>query len=260
MQRYAWTLILPMFLGCAGKNVVSGEEKTNAEKLAADLPSWCAQTCQRFQGCEGTGIDACDCQGDVCDCSDVNDCAEDCLENLTPFAKTEACAETGRAYQGCIDSLSCSELKSRPACLPEQAVLDVCLDREEPGEPDDPPTGTGGTSTSSDPPSDGDLPTAGTGPSAGPNPNGPVVTCTEGDGGGSAGSANMGDPYVTCQESHSNCSDNHEYSWICIAEATSESWCTCFVDGGPVGAFTPTQGCPAVAEVNGGCGWTLQGF
>jgi hypothetical protein len=250
MQRYAWTLILPMFLGCAGKNVVSGEEQTNAEKLATHLPSWCAQTCQRFQGCEEAGIG-----------NDVNDCAEDCAEDLAPFAKSEPCAETGRAYQACLDSLSCSELDSKPACLPDQALLDACLDREEPGEPETPPTGVGGTCSSSNSPSDGDLPTAGSASSSGPNPNGPLVTCTDGDGGGSAGSANMGGgPYVTCQEHHANCSDGHEYSWICIDDATSEAWCTCFVDGGPVGAFTPSTGCPAMAEVNGSCGWTLKGF
>ena len=67
-------LFLPLFLGCAGKNVVAGEEKTKAEQLESALPSWCQSTCARLRACpESTG---CDCDGDVCQCSGVDDAGE----------------------------------------------------------------------------------------------------------------------------------------------------------------------------------------
>jgi hypothetical protein len=268
MRGQAWLLILPMFFGCSGKNVVSGDDKTNAEKLAADLPSWCEQTCQRLEVCDSS--DGCDCQGDACECTSVggDDCVANCKDGLGKFAKDEACADTGRAYQACIDTLGCAELssKSRPACIPDEDAIDACDEEEADdtppqGVPSDNDTSGNGDSDGS---STGGTPSYG-GPIPGPAPSpGPAVHCTDADGGGSAGSAgsaNMSSgPYVTCQQAYGNCTNGHEYSWICIDEAQGQSWCTCFLDGDPVGAFTPAIGCPGVSEVNAACSWNLQSF
>jgi hypothetical protein len=263
MQRYAWTLIVPMFLGCAGKNVVSGDDKTNAEKLAADLPSWCEQTCQRLEVCDNP--DVCDCQGDVCECKGVgDDCVNDCQDGLNKFAQSDSCAETGRAYLTCLDSLGCELLAagSKPPCLPPESQLDACRDDEDDETPTAPtgPNGSGGTSGTGDGPSEGGA-YSGPVPGAAAAPSvGQAVSCND-SGGSGGGAPNAGSgPYVTCQESHSDCSDSHEYSWICVNDAQGHGWCTCFLDGDPVGALDPELICPSRAEVNAACSWNLQGF
>jgi hypothetical protein len=274
MRRYAWTLMVPMFLGCSGANVVSGEDKTEAEKLAADLPSWCEKTCNRLRACDSAGDGDCSCSsGDACDCTPTsvnNDCPEDCEDTLSEFSKTtEACADVGRRYQACVDTLGCSDLDSDPPCLPSGAEIEAC---EIDGDDDVPPqaNGSGGTTSSNPGPSyggtigaagsasGGNYAGAGTG-NAGPVDR--VVTCESGYGAGgtgSAGSANLPTgPSVTCQEGRADCSDGHEYSWICVDDAAGHNWCSCFVDNTPVGALPSNGMCPSVDLVNAGCGWNL---
>jgi hypothetical protein len=249
--------MVPMFLGCSGANVVSGEDKTDAEKLAADLPSWCEETCNRLS---------------TCDSGDGDDCPEDCQETLSDFSKTtEACADVGRRYQACVDTLGCSELNSQPACLPSREEIEAC----EIDDDDVPPQAGGGGATNTDPGDNPGVPSyggsisyagsatggtgyAGTGTGGG-GPVGPVVTCSSGFGSaGAAGSANVpSGPSVTCEEGRGDCSDGHEYSWICLDDAAGHHWCSCFVDNIAVGALPSAGVCPSVDQVNAACGWNL---
>jgi hypothetical protein len=265
--------MVPMFLGCSGANVVSGEDKTDAEKLAADLPSWCEKTCDRFSTCDSAGGEECDCSGDVCNCTSPpisDDCPQECQEALSDFSKTTAaCADVGRRYQACVDSIGCSELNSEPACLPSRDELEACeLDDDD----DEPPqvSGSGGATSSNPGVSYGGTVSsagsaaggsyAGTGTGA-VGPVGPLVTCQEGygtGGSGTAGSANLPTgPSVTCQEGRAGCSDGHEYSWICVDDAAGHNWCSCFLDNNPVGALPSNGMCPSIDLVNSGCGWNL---
>lgn len=280
MRRYAWTLMVPMFLGCSGANVVSGEDKTEAEKLASDLPSWCEKTCERLSACDSGGSEDCVCSGDVCECTTTTrstaECAADCDETLADFSKTtEQCADVGRRYLACVDTLGCADLNNEPPCLPPRAQLEAC----ELDDDDEPPqAGTGGTTGYNEPqPSDGGaisyagsatagyagMASGGTGvagtSAGGSGPVGPVVTCNAGFGSaGAAGSANMpSGPSVTCEEGRADCSDGHEYSWICVDDAAGHNWCSCFLDNNPVGALPSNGMCPSVALVNAGCGWNL---
>lgn len=284
MRRHVWTLMVPMFLGCSGANVVSGTDQTDAEKLASDLPSWCEETCNRIIACDNGAGESCSCDGDICECSTptMAECQQDCEEALSDFSKTtEACADVGRRYVACIDTLGCDELHSEPPCLPPRTELEAC----EVDDDDDPPqAGTGGTSGDSDGGSSGgtvssagtstggysggDVGGTGSGGYAGTNvggtgvagtgPVGPVVTCDVGSGSGAAGSANMGGgAYVTCEETRQECSDGHAYGWICVDDANGHNWCSCFLDNNPVGALPSMGLCPSVPEVNAACGWNL---
>jgi hypothetical protein len=261
MKLHAWIMILPIFWGCAGKNVVAGEDKTQAEKLAADLPSWCQQTCQRLEVCDNP--DVCDCQGDDCECKGVgDDCVNDCQKGLNKFAQSESCAETGRAYLSCLDSLGCELLAagSKPPCLPLASEIDACDEDDETEPAPTVPNGSGGTSSGDGSPaeggsSDGPVP----GAAAAPN-TGPSVSCSDSSGSGGGTPDTSAGPYVTCQETLGNCSDTHEYSWICVDDAQGHGWCTCFLDGDPVGALAPALVCPTVPELNGACSWNLSTF
>ena len=62
---------------------------------------------------------------------------------------------------------------------------------------------------------------------------------------------------VTCEEGRDTCSDGHDYSWICVVSSQGEAACSCLLDEQVVGAFDPGVGCPALTEVNAGCGWNL---
>src|SRR3954465_7714419 len=74
-------LLLPVVLGCAGKNVVAGDEKTKSQQLEAAVPSWCETTCTRLQACPAR---PCECTGDLCDCpAEVgSDCPAQCLKAM----------------------------------------------------------------------------------------------------------------------------------------------------------------------------------
>lgn len=283
MRRYAWTLMVPMFLGCSGANVVSGEDQTEAEKLASDLPSWCEMTCERLRECIGGASEDCSCSGDVCDCTTTPRttaaCAADCEETLSEFSKTtEQCADVGRRYLQCIDTLSCADLESEPPCLPPREQLEACeLDDDDDdvaptsgvggSSGDDPgaPSSSGGSISYAGSASSGYAGTAsgGTGvagtSAGGSGPVGPVVTCSSGFGSaGAAGSANTPTgPSVTCEEGRADCSDGHEYSWICVDDAAGHNWCSCFLDNNPVGALPSTGMCPSIDLINTSCGWNL---
>jgi hypothetical protein len=275
--------MVPMFLGCSGANVVSGEDQTEAEKLAAELPSWCMTTCERLSACDSGGEQDCGCSsGSPCECTTPTRttaaCAADCEETLADYSKTtEQCADVGRRYLACVDTLGCAELNSEPPCLPPRSQLEACeLDHDY----EDPPqSGTGGTTGYDYPPQPsegGSISYAGSATAGyagtasggsgvagsatgGTGPVGPVVSCNVGFGSaGAAGSANQpSGPSVTCEEGRAACSDGHEYRWICLDDASGRNWCSCFLDNNPVGVLPSNGVCPSVDMVNAGCGWNL---
>jgi len=262
MRRCVLGLILPLFLGCAGKNTVAGQDKTKAEQLESSLPSWCQRTCTRLADCVSNTD--CDCSGDVCDCTSVDDsCPSDCEKAFAGFTTNEGCAAVGQRYMGCIDHATCADLDSSRACLPTDDEQDQCPNRDDSETIDDVPPAAGGSVD------DGGSSTGGTtGGGTGSNPGnsgtagstnipaGPLVTCGSGSGGGMAGGgpATSG---VICDESRQNCSDGHNYSWICSRNGQGETACSCLVDSSVTGAFSPGQTCPDTAAVNTGCHWNL---
>jgi hypothetical protein len=281
MRRYLWTMILPMFLGCSGKNVVAGEEKTKAEQLRDGMASWCAKGCTRFHACDDTPTGSCDCADDVCDCDsfDLSECTEDCQQELNQFTSDEHCAGVALQLQSCVDMSSCSALEEDwPSCYPSRADYNACKHVD-----DDPPEtdfgssqpggtagsvngvggayGSGGASSTGGnaPGPSGGTSSLGGSSTTGGSASGPVVTCLDATASGSAGSANMGGgAYVTCDETRGTCSDGHQYSWVCVDDAQGHDICSCFVDGTFVGALDPELSCPSTSEVNSACGWRLE--
>lgn len=269
-MRHRWyglSLFLPLFLGCAGKNVVAGEEKTKAEQLESALPSWCESTCTRFLACpEPNG---CDCSGDVCECAGVDaGCAEQCPKAFARYTDAgEACAVIGQRVMDCFDGVTCSELNGKDPCPTTAAERALCPDSND-GISDNPPSGsdgdavgpavTGGTSASAG----GATFTAGTasaggyygsaGSAAGANP----VSC-EGSYGAGGGAPASGGSQVTCEEGRAGCSDGHEYSWICVRDSQGQRACSCLVDAHATAGFEPVMDCPDLSAVNAGCGWAL---
>jgi hypothetical protein len=268
---YGLSLFLPLFLGCAGKNVVAGEEKTKAEQLESALPSWCQATCARLRACESTT--PCQCADDVCNCVGVDEnCETQCQSYLAPFIGAgELCANIGERMERCVDGLTCGDLGGQDPCRPTPAEKTACPD---PNDPDDsPPSGgdgdlpepvaTGGTSSTAGPSvAGGTTFTAGTastggyygtgGTFAGVNP----VSC-EGSYGAGGGAPASGGSQVTCEEGRTGCTDGHDYSWICVQDSQGQRACSCLIDAHVTAGFEPVVGCPDLSAVNAGCGWSL---
>lgn len=276
MLRSAWCLMLPLFLGCAGKNTVAGADETKPEQLAASLPSWCDKTCQKLDDCALST--PCDCGGsDVCDCPGANPkCGSDCQETLLPYTKgDDACAAAGQRLKACIDALSCADLANSNGdpCKQPREDVELCPDADDHPPSGGDPTGTGGTTSYAGSASDafGGAPAMGTGAQTsggstsggtgtagyGAGGTGPAVTCAASSASGGAGSG--GTPSaLTCDEGRADCSDGHEYSWLCARSADDKLGCACFLDKAVVGAFDPdSETCPELARVNAGCGFAL---
>jgi hypothetical protein len=229
-------LLLPAFLACSGKHVVAGEEKTRAEKLAADLPGWCSDICRAIYECDG---EECVCDGDSCDCAgDVNDCPEDCLDDMRRWAQgSDQCAAAGQRFIDCVEANAC-DVVSNHACEPSQAEADACPD------PDHLVGGDSGGSTN--PPNiEGDLPAE------------PLVTCLGGDSTGPA-PPEPGVTQLLCELGHFDCSDESDRGVLCITTAQGPTSCTCRLNGVVTGAFDPGGVCPSIAQQNVGCGWNLE--
>ena len=260
-MRHRWcgfSLLLPLLLGCSGKNVVAGEEKTKAEQLDSTLTSWCQSTCTRLRACPAVPCQ-CDTAGDVCNCVGVDDnCEVQCARSFDGYTDAgEGCAAVGQRYQKCIDGLTCSDLDNRhDPCRISAAERAACPDPDE--NVDVYPNGDGGDSTG---PSSGGTSSAG--PSAGqgtftagsasiPGP----VSCSGsyGTGGGAPAS---GGSQVTCEEGRLACTDGHDYSWICARDSQGRRACSCLVDAHATAGFEPVKDCPDLTAVNAGCGWSL---
>jgi hypothetical protein len=249
MRAGFWSLVGVWLLGCSGQHVVGGDEKTKAEQLEASLPTWCQSICAELSACP----EDCDCSGDSCSCTGVaEDCTQDCQEGFSRYTKTDECAAVIQRVQQCFDANGCAILSVPGLCGPTEADRAACPaigdDVDEPPQATPTPGGSsnGSAGSAAMPPS---------GNTGGPNPTGAPVTCqgAYGAGGGmpAAGSA------VTCEEGRDACSDGHGYSWICAVGSQGQTACSCLLDQQVVGAFDPGPGCPTLAQVNAGCGWSL---
>lgn len=270
-------LPLALTLACSGKSVGSGGQETS-QQVESSLPSWCQSTCQRLASCN---VDEdCACTAEPCDCgSNVgspSECSEDCQESLGERARiSDACAQEIARFKRCVDARGCSVVENSGVCpMPKTGVCDG--DGGDIANPPPVAIGTGGTSTSgpSDPGSSAPSPPIGTAgsasipagpgmPAVGGGPSGPpplvvpIVRCS-----GGFGSAGGGPPpagaQVICEEGHDACSNGSTYYTICVTTSGGQSSCSCFQDDRLITAFDPGGTCPALAQVNAGCGWNLQ--
>jgi hypothetical protein len=270
MPRSAWCLILPLFLGCAGKNTVAGEEKPKPAQLAASLPSWCEKACQKINGCAANT--PCDCMGtDACGCLGVNDgCVDDCQDALRPFTKgDDACAAAGERLKACVDGLSCSDLNSSGGdpCQEARKDIELCPEEDDGNPPSGGPDAMGGSvggypatagSSATAGSATGGFATGGTGTND-PASGGSAVAVSCSASYGAAGADSGGAPSaLTCEEGRADCSDGHEYSWLCARGSDQQLGCACFVDKQVVGGFDPkSEACPELSRVNAGCGFGL---
>ncbi len=283
MSRYLLGLLMGLAVaGCAGKNTVAGADKTKAEQLESSLPSWCRTTCERFNDCATAG---CDCQGDVCDCSTPDtDCPAECEREMGRFTTgDDACADRGEKFKRCIDALSCNDLNGNGAksCSLTDAEESACPGPDQTTDPpasvgggpvEVPPSGTGaGGNTGSGGAiggSGGASGGTGTGgatggaaaaPSTGGSTStGELVKCSSAYGAGGAAGDVPASLSTTCEEGRGECSDKHEYSWLCARGSEGQIGCACFVDMQVTGAFDPgSSSCPSLEVVNAGCSWNL---
>ena len=136
-MRRCWirlSLFLPLFLGCAGKNIVAGEEKTKAEQLESTLPSWCRSTCTRLLACPAV---PCACDGDVCsNCVGVDSgCEKQCPKSFAPYTNAgEACAAVGQRVKDCLDAIECADLSGPDPCPVTDAERALCPDPDDGSE------------------------------------------------------------------------------------------------------------------------------
>ena len=284
MSRYLLGIIVGLSIGgCAGKNTVAGADKTKAEQLESTVVSWCKNTCERFNDCATAG---CNCQGDTCECTGVDaGCAKECEAEMARFTKgDDSCAERGEKFKSCIDALTCDDFNGNGAkkCGLTKAEESACPESDTPSEPApsagggpvvDPTggTGTGGTGSGGATGGDAAGPSTG-GVAAGPSTGGAAaapstggststgpVTCHSAYGAaGAASDAPAPTPAAVCEEGRGDCSDNHEYSWLCATGSEGQIGCACFVDKQVTGGFDPqSSSCPTLETVNAGCSWNL---
>jgi hypothetical protein len=280
--------LLPLVLGCAGKNTVAGEEKTKAELLEAAVPSWCAKTCQRLIDC--TEGDSCDCSASTDLCVGVSydaTCPKQCEEEMERWTiGGDVCAAIGERLQDCIDAASCENVGHGADCKISEAEAAACPNPNEDtslpesvdstgpngayagtanygGSSSIGPSVTGGTTSYAGSATyggtygvGGSYPVGGTSASGG-NSSGPVVTCGDAYGAGGGQPSDTTSAAVLCEEGRADCSDGHVYDWICVQDSQGRRACSCLVDSGVTGGFTPEASCPDLAQVNAACGWNI---
>lgn len=250
-------VVLPLLWGCSGSHVVSGPDKTEAEKLKEAAPAWCATICSKLRSCDAARNQATDCgcdDGGDCNCtgsSGIDEkCESQCEKVVVGALVSEACASVVSRLQRCYDTQGCAVLQSDPApCRDLENQADDCDgdDDEPPQVP--PPSGEGGSysgSSGEDP-----YPVPGYGPTA------TVVTCAESSSGGQADPPAPGTTELICEVGRADCSDGHEYAMTCLETYSGQRACVCSVDGVARGAFSPGSSCPTPTEMNAGCGWAL---
>jgi hypothetical protein len=249
VRTLSWGLaswLLLALAGCSGTNVVAGEEQTKAEQLQSILPAWCDSACNKLQGCVASSD--CACSSDYCSCASYEqDCPTECRNALAVFTQSDFCVEAGKRLMKCIDDASCSDLNTS-LCAPTDEEESRC------------PTGGSATPDASSNAypsmtgSDGGI--AGSGDFT--QPPRQAVVCNGADGGGSGGSAGSGAvAAVTCEEHRGDCSDGHEYGWLCARDSLGQTACSCLLDAAVVGAFKPGVDCPSLSDVDVGCDWAL---
>jgi hypothetical protein len=269
MRGYLFGLLLPLALGCAGKNTVAGEEKSKSQQLEESLPTWCKTACVKLKGCEKEY--PCDCGGDTCSCAGAgDDCEAECKQTLERYAKGgESCALVGQHLQQCVDRSTCTQIFSGNACAGSDEDEALCPTETETSSQ---PSGGGGYVDMMG--SNGGYPI----PTAGSSSGG---SSSAGDAGASSGGASAsggatGELAVSCSSrfsggptpdntstneicegGSSDCTDGHEYRYLCARTSDGLSACSCLVDGDVTGAFDPGVNCPTQAALNTGCHWNI---
>lgn len=274
MRGFLFGLLLPLALGCAGKNTVAGEEKSKSQQLEESLPTWCKTACVKLRGCEKDY--PCDCGGDTCTCAGAgDDCEAECQTSLQRYAQGgESCALVGQHLQQCVDRSTCTQIFGGMACATSDADEALC-----PGDSSGSSSGPNGGGGYVDMPdttgANGGQPI----PSAGSSSGGSSSAGAEGgasSGGSSASGGATGDLAVSCSTRFSGgptpdntssneicegglseCTDGHEYRYLCGRTSDGLSACSCLVDGGVTGAFDPGVSCPTQAALNSGCHWDI---
>jgi hypothetical protein len=241
-SRRWWGLILALVApGCSAENTVAGRDKTRAEALESALPTWCPAICERLRACD-EARDACNCDGDVCSCPNVDEnCPSECQRSMERFTTNEACAALGQRYVDCVDQQTCSGLVGARACdltMTERASCPALDDTSTPPDAADggSAVGAGGTGSA-----------------------GASVTCVSAYGtGGTASATPPPSPAVLCDEGRGECSDGHQYSWLCASGSEGQLGCSCFIDTQVTGVFDPgSDSCPSLEAVNAGCHWNV---
>lgn len=276
-MRSTWCLVLPLLFGCSGKHIVAGSDKTKSEQLAESLPTWCREVCETLSVCAAQT--PCDCAGDSCTCveTDVAECQQDCQQELQRYAaRGDTCATIGQRFQTCVDQVSCDEFSSSKAnaCEPTRAEQAACPDDEADEPSGAAPVASGGTTFSA---GAGGAPSIGGTGVGGATGGAAPGAAGEGSGGaaGTAG-ATYGEPVsclgaygvgggtgsdagaVVCEEGRLDCSDGHDYGWLCARGANLSLACSCFVDAELTRGFDPfSEGCPSLERVNEACGFAL---
>ena len=240
-MRALWVLPVLVTLACTGQHIVAGEEKTEAERFAAELPGWCEEICTKLAACG----DDCDCDSDACSCGSVDeDCPQECFDDMQRWAQgSDACAAVGQRFADCIEAEACKVLSTASECDTTQAESDAC---PRPGNPDGGDPG-GDDSGSSEPPS-----------LVGPPTTGSAVTCDASSSSGQNPAAQMGPPEILCELQYDNCSDGQERRLVCVTTLQGPTSCACRLDGVLTGAFDSGGACPTTAQQNVGCGWNIE--
>ena len=114
-------LWLPLVCACSATNVVSGPEQTEAERIEAAAPEWCAKLCDTTRKCVQSD---CECVDDACECRIEDKCESNCESVLTEMALTsDDCAKLAERLLRCYQSQGCAALGEDQPCgaIEEQA-------------------------------------------------------------------------------------------------------------------------------------------
>lgn len=246
VSSLGWVVVL--LAGCSGKNVVAGKDKTTPEELSDSVPAWCASTCERLRSCKQT----CDCSSDTCDCVGVDaNCEAQCASEMAKFTHgDELCAEAGQRFEQCVDRLECADLGGKDPCPLTESERSACR--------------VSGSDTDSSGPNGGSADPTSPAGSPGPNgasaggPAGPAVTCNGETSSSRPTNIEAPRPAVECEGGRNECSDGHNYDWMCAVGSDGQRACTCFVDSQVMASFAPgPDECPTLSQVNAGCAWNL---
>jgi hypothetical protein len=173
------------------------------------------------------------------------------------------CASVGQRIRQCIDNLGCSDLNSqKDPCPLTASETDACSPPpQDSGGSDVSGIGTAGSASIGD---NSSTPMGGTtsyGPSSSSGGSsavgpGPVTCKTDFAAGG--GQPAQPSAAILCEEGRDDCSDGHQYSWLCATDSEGRKACSCFVDSQVTGSFAPgASDCPTLAQVDAGCSFGI---
>jgi hypothetical protein len=230
MKRVILSWMVVTMSGCVAVDTPdeTGNQPSSEASFVSSIDGWCDTTCARLSACP----EQCDCVGDTCTCRSGpgDECAEDCRDALEEYAgQGDACAERGQELMLCIDRIqTCDELYDDYDCETERDADEVCDDHDDDGDVDVAP------------------------------PSARYVTCHVGFGGGTAGAAGGGNVSAfSCESAYDECTDGARYQVVCQGTSASAT-CNCFRSGQFSGSFESAPAtCPTTADMNAGCGWTL---